>query len=249
MPRPPLPPGTYGKIKTWQDGKTWLARVKFRDYDGAIRLVKRSDKTKAGAVRELKAALADRQRPVRQAEITPHTTMDKVATLWLAEIERAGADVLAWAKPKTPLLTRHAVGEGAVIVATVPRLLGQDERAHPLLPFLMNGLTANLLPVEVRRADGTPLHGEVLYQVNKTRDGYLVLLVNNRGVDKTPNGVARVDRRAFADVMVRTARPVKSVREWTEPQDLSAAKGEGGWEVRLRVHPGDVQVVSIILGK
>jgi hypothetical protein len=72
MPRPPLPPGTYGKIKTWQDGTTWLARVKFRDYDGAIRLVKRSGKTKAGAVRELKAALADRQRPVRQAEITPH---------------------------------------------------------------------------------------------------------------------------------------------------------------------------------
>jgi integrase len=89
MPRPPLPPGTYGKIKTWQDGTTWLARVKFRDYDGAIRLVKRSGKTKAGAVRELKVALADRQRPVRQAEITPHTTMEKVATLWLAEIECA----------------------------------------------------------------------------------------------------------------------------------------------------------------
>jgi hypothetical protein len=89
MPRPSLPPGTYGKIKTWQDGKTWLARVKFRDYDGAVRLVKRSGKTKAGAVRELKAALADRQRPVRQAEITPHTTMEKMATLWLAEIERA----------------------------------------------------------------------------------------------------------------------------------------------------------------
>jgi hypothetical protein len=164
----------------------------------------------------------------------------------VAVVEREGADVLAWATPKMPLLTRHTVGEGAVLVALVPRLLGQDERAHPLLPYLMNGLTANLLPIEVRRADGRPLNGEILYQINKTKDGYLVLLANNRGVDKTPNGVARVDRRAFADVVVRTSLPVKSVREFTEPRELTADKTEKGTEVRLRVHPGDVQVVYLI---
>ena len=63
MPRPPLSLGTYGKIKTWQEGKTWLARVKFRDFDGIVRFVKRSGKTKAAAERELKAALAERQMP------------------------------------------------------------------------------------------------------------------------------------------------------------------------------------------
>src|SRR5918997_1054040 len=51
MPRPPLPLGAYGKIKTWHDGKTWIARAKFRDYDGTVRLVKRSGKTKAAAER------------------------------------------------------------------------------------------------------------------------------------------------------------------------------------------------------
>ena len=167
----------------------------------------------------------------------------------VAQIEREGATVLAWASPKTPLLTRHAVGAGAVIVALVPRLLGQDERAHPIVPFLMNGLTTNLLPVEVRRADGRALDGEVIYQVNRTKDGYLVLLVNNRGVDKTPNGVVRVDRRAFADVIVRTSLPVQAVREYTEPRDLKARKGERGTEVRLRVHPGDVQVVYFTMEK
>jgi integrase len=89
MPRPPLPLGTYGKIKTWQEGTTWLARAKFRDFDGIVRLVKRSGKTKAAAERELKAALADRQMPVKRAEITGQTTMDKLAELWLVEIERA----------------------------------------------------------------------------------------------------------------------------------------------------------------
>ncbi len=89
MGRPPLPLGAYGKIKIWKEGPTWLARAKFRDFDGAARWVKRSGKTKAAAERELKAALADRQRPVKRAQITPNTKIEKVAELWLTEVERA----------------------------------------------------------------------------------------------------------------------------------------------------------------
>jgi integrase len=89
MPRPPLPLGTYGKIKTWQEDKVWLARAKFRDFDGVVRLVKRSGKTKAAAERALRAALVERQTPVRRSEITAQTTIEKVAELWLAEIEQA----------------------------------------------------------------------------------------------------------------------------------------------------------------
>src|SRR5205807_815693 len=88
----------------------------------------------------------------------------------------------------------HALGDGAVIVTLTPRMLGQDERAHPALPYLLNGLTDGLLPVEVRRKDGKPLQGEVMWQLNRTKDGWLVLLVNNRGVDKTENGMAVVGR-------------------------------------------------------
>jgi integrase len=89
MPRPPLPLGTYGKIKAWQEDKVWLARAKFRDFDGVVRLVKRSGKTKAAAERALRAALVERQTPVKQSEITAQTTIEKVAELWLAEIEQA----------------------------------------------------------------------------------------------------------------------------------------------------------------
>ncbi len=164
----------------------------------------------------------------------------------VAGVELAGAKVLAWATPKVPLIVRNEVGAGAVIVTLAPRMLGQDERAHPALPWLMNGVTAGLLPVEVRKADGSPLGGEIMYQMNRTKDGWLILLVNNRGVDKTQNGVARVDRRAYVDVVVRTALAVKSAKEWTEPRDLTLAKGKEGTEVRLRVHPGDVQVVGLV---
>lgn len=174
-------------------------------------------------------------------ELEPRTT----TPYEYAEVELAGADVLVRVTGKTPLITRHKVGDGAVILTLCPRMLGQDERAHPALPYLMNGLTQNLVPIEVRLANGSEPNGEIMFQVNKTKDGWLVALVNNRGIDKTQNGVARVDRRAFVDVMVRTRLNVPSAREFTEPRDLPVEKGPDGSEVRLRVHPGDVQVVGL----
>jgi hypothetical protein len=160
--------------------------------------------------------------------------------------EMAGAVALAWASPKIPLITRHKVGEGAVILTLCPRMLGMDERAHPALPYLMNGLTQDLAPVSVRLANGQELNGEIMYQINKTKDGWLVALINNRGLDKTQNGVARVDRRAFVDVVLRTKLNVTSAKEYTEPRDLVAEKGPNGAEVKVRVHPGDVQVVYLV---
>jgi hypothetical protein len=164
------------------------------------------------------------------------------------QVERgklAGARPLAWAAPDVPLITRHQVGEGAVILTLVPRMMGIDERAHPSLPFLMNGLTERLLPIVVRAADGQPLSGQVMYQINRTKGGWLVALVNNRGVDKTQSGVARVDRRAHADVVLRTSLPVKAAKELTQPRDLQAVKSGDQDAIALRVHPGDVQVVVI----
>jgi hypothetical protein len=55
-----------------------------------------------------------------------------------------------------------------------------------------------------------------------------------------------VDRRAFVDVVVRTALPVKSAKEHTERRELMLVPGKDGTEVRLRIHPGDVQVVHLV---
>jgi hypothetical protein len=112
----------------------------------------------------------------------------------------------------------------------------------------MNGLTSNLLPVEIRLANGKKLNGEIMYQVNKTKDGYLVALFNQRGIDKTQTGIARVNRREFVDVAIRTGLPIKSAREYTEPRDLTVNRGKEGNEIRLRVPAGDVQVVVLTGG-
>jgi len=155
--------------------------------------------------------------------------------------EPKGAKPLAFATGDVPIITRHQVGEGAVICTLIPHNLGYDERAHPSLPYLMNGLTQNLLPIEVSPADGS-----AMYQLNKTKDGWLVGLFNNGGVDKTQHGIARVDRRAFVDVVLKTKLPVKSAKEWTQPRDLKIEKRDGQKEVSIRVPPGDVQVVTLV---
>ncbi|MFP5069099.1 tyrosine-type recombinase/integrase [Pseudonocardia nantongensis] len=89
MARPPLPLGSYGKITAWQDDTGWIARTKYRDFDGVVRFVKRRGSTKAGAIRSLREALAERQAPVKDTEVTPQSRFSAVAALWLAEVEQA----------------------------------------------------------------------------------------------------------------------------------------------------------------
>jgi integrase len=88
MARPTLPLGSYGKITTWETGSGFTSRTKFRDFDGVVRPVKRNGKTKAAAERALKAALVERQTPVKETEVTPDSKIAKVADLWFAELRQ-----------------------------------------------------------------------------------------------------------------------------------------------------------------
>jgi hypothetical protein len=163
----------------------------------------------------------------------------------VADVELHGAVAMISAGAKRALVTRHQVGQGAVILVLVSHGLGLDERAHPCLPVLMNALTEDLLPIQVRLKNGARPSGEIMVALNKTKDGWLVSLYNHRGIDKTQNGIARVDRRQFVDVTLATKLSAGAVRELTDPRDLPA-RGHGGETlIDVRVAAGDVQVVVI----
>lgn len=89
MARPPLGLGTYGTVKTWQDGSGWVARAQYRDLDGVVRQVKRRGRSKAAAERALQAAVVERQAPARQGAVARETRFSHAAELWFAEVERA----------------------------------------------------------------------------------------------------------------------------------------------------------------
>nr|HOJ31746.1 hypothetical protein [bacterium] len=121
---------------------------------------------------------------------------------------------VAFAGQKTPLILRIPFGEGAAIITLVPHMVCMDKRAHPALVYLMNLITEGLIPFELYGMDGKKLKDQLMYLVNKTKDGWLVALCNNQGIDKTQNGIARVDRTRYVDVEIRTQLNIKSATEY-----------------------------------
>ncbi|WP_367131173.1 tyrosine recombinase XerC [Saccharothrix sp. HUAS TT1] len=128
MPRPPLPLGTYGKIRTYQDSAGWRARTNFRDFDGVTRPVERRGRTEATAIRALKKALAERTAPVDSEGITPDMRFRTAAELWLREFQRAVDSGRRSPTSKETYESRlnglvlPAIGDLRVRELTVPRL-------------------------------------------------------------------------------------------------------------------------------
>src|SRR3954447_11647256 len=85
MGRPPLPLGTYGKVlyRDLPSGQI-QARVKFRDYDGRVRLVSKTGPSRAAAERALKQALTARRTPGGTVALTAGTRMTALVDAWLA---------------------------------------------------------------------------------------------------------------------------------------------------------------------
>jgi integrase len=87
MPRKPLPLGTWGRISRTEAGPgRWVARCRFRDFDGRTRQIEAWGKTGAAAERALISALTDRAAP-SDDELTPETTLARLAAKWLAEVD------------------------------------------------------------------------------------------------------------------------------------------------------------------
>src|SRR5688572_26233376 len=83
MGRPPLA-RHRGRIRCYRTDTGFRARVLVRDYDGAVRAVKRRGPTKASAARPLKTALRDRAPVHASGEITADSRVSVLAEAWYA---------------------------------------------------------------------------------------------------------------------------------------------------------------------
>ncbi|PPF13756.1 site-specific integrase [Rathayibacter sp. AY1A4] len=85
MPRPPLPIGSNGVVTVTPAPKAkgpWVARTRFRDYDGVTRIVERKSAQSAGNARELLTrALLERRAPLGD-ELTPETRLRDAGVKW-----------------------------------------------------------------------------------------------------------------------------------------------------------------------
>lgn len=91
MPRPPLPLGTWGRIRRKQVApRQFQARARFRDHDGRTRDVEARGSTAGAAERALLEMLRDRAAAPSGNEITRDTRFSRLAEMWLDEIIAEG---------------------------------------------------------------------------------------------------------------------------------------------------------------
>ncbi len=129
-------------------------------------------------------------------------------------------------------------GKGRLIYLSVPRGLGIDRAAHPVLGHLLAHLTRGVMPVEVR--------GEVEWLVNRTATGWLVTLLNPAGQAKPQQGITPTDYRENRTVSIRTAMPVKSAADWLFPDEKLSPQPRGkGTVLEIVVPAGGVRIVEL----
>ena len=135
MPRPPLPIGTWGSIrtrvvKTDEKGKAvrHQSRAKFRDFDGRTRPVSAEGKTATSAENNLRKKLQERAKTSRTGELTAMHRVRQAYELW----EKKFADKVA-AGERSPgslqayrsVAAKHVlprVGELRIGEANTPRI-------------------------------------------------------------------------------------------------------------------------------
>ncbi len=129
-------------------------------------------------------------------------------------------------------------GQGRLIVLSVPRGLGIDRAAHPVLAQLLAHLTHGLMPVTVR--------GEVEWLVNRTGTGWVVTLLNPAGQDKPQQGITPTDYRQNRRVVIRSAGPVAAAADWLFPEEhLKPRPDRAGASLELIVPAGGVRIVEL----
>jgi integrase len=209
MARPGLPLGTYGKITTRETGAGFTARTKFRDFDGVVRPVKRNGRTKAAAERALKAALVERQAPVKGNEVTPNTRFAKVAELWFAEIK----DLVESGKRSPATLDSY----GYIYVNHVEPALGALRMREITTPVVDRALSAiKAKSVSAARTSKIVVsgimrlaarHGAVL--VNPVREVARI----ERAPARRPRSLSSEERKQWLDAVEANER----AREWDLP--------------------------------
>jgi len=125
-------------------------------------------------------------------------------------------------------------GAGRIVQLALPRGLGVDRAAHPVVARLFAHLSRGLLPVEV--------DGEVEWLVSRSQSGWLVTLLNPAGQQKPQQGITATNYRENRTVTVRARVPVSSARDRLLPTDpLTVTAGQ----IRLTVPAGGVRILEL----
>jgi hypothetical protein len=140
-------------------------------------------------------------------------------------------------------------GKGQVILTAVDYLMPKanlesikkvGEPKLPFISFLLKQLVKEALPLEVI--------GDIEYGLNKLEDGWLVYLINNKGVYKFAKTPQRLnpEETASVEVVLRDIKP-EEIAELREEKQINFNKETKSF--RVDVKPGDISIIKITTKK
>jgi hypothetical protein len=145
-----------------------------------------------------------------------------------------GGRALATAADGKTVCAAFDQGKGRLIYLSVPRGLGIDRQAVPLVPRLFAHLTRGLMPIEV--------DGDVEWLVNRTDKSWLVTLLNPAGQPKPQQGIVPTDYRENRKIAIKALVPIKSAADRLQPTDELTLRENA---VRLEVPAGGVRIIEL----
>lgn len=162
-------------------------------------------------------------------------TVATTAALTLAELAPTTAQVV-WEgiTPDGPvtLATTNPVGKGRIIVVAA------DNLQHPAVwSHLLTHLERAVMPVAI--------DGDIQYLVNRSATGWVVTLINNRGVTKSPTTAAVLDVAAAQTVAVTYVEPGKTLLSVHDVRANVPLTADAAGQVSVTVPPGDVTILDL----
>ncbi|HBB86589.1 MAG TPA: hypothetical protein DC047_03120 [Blastocatellia bacterium] len=155
-------------------------------------------------------------------------------------LELKGATALIISDSGDPLVTVNRIGNGSIVFAALPDLLGEDERITPFAAHMLTHVFAEAAPIKI--------NGDVEYLINRNAEGWLVTLINNNGVYKPQQGMAQVDRSAVVIATITMTSPeIKTATDWISEESLEVKNQPPGSVIRISIPPGGIAVVQLKL--
>lgn len=146
----------------------------------------------------------------------------------------ADAETVMTSAEGTPLLIRRDIGRGHVFVSAA------DEET-PFPKTFLDALAARLMPFRV--------NGKVETLVNRTRDGWALMIVNNNGITKDPKTAPVVDPSAVEHVRLTFEAKTPAASELIAAEPVACVKSGDKWTLDVDVPPGELRLLKITEGR
>jgi hypothetical protein len=128
-------------------------------------------------------------------------------------------------------------GKGRLMFASVPRCLGVDVAATPLVALVLAHARQGLMPVAV--------DGEVEWMLNRTDKSWIVTLFNPAGSRKPQHGVVPTDYAQARTVRLRSRQPWTKAREWFSETAVEVGRDADQSVATVVVPAGGVRIVEL----